>query len=109
MRWQTVYEKWRTHQDLDEALQTQLASMKSDTTLLEDSFYTNLAFGTAGIRGEIGVGPNRMNIYTVRKASFGLARYIENLGEGAKTRGVVIAYDSRHLSPEFAREAARTL
>ena len=109
MRWQTVYEKWRTHQDLDEALQTQLASMKSDTTLLEDSFYTNLAFGTAGIRGEIGVGPNRMNIYTVRKATVGLGRYIENLGEEAKTRGVVIAHDSRHLSPEFAREAARTL
>lgn len=109
MSWQTVYEKWRTHQDLDEALQTQLASMKSDTTLLEDSFYTNLTFGTAGIRGEIGVGPNRMNIYTVRKATVGLARYIENLGVEAKARGVVIAHDSRHLSPEFAREAARTL
>ena len=109
MSWQTVYEKWRTHRDLDEDLQIQLGSMKSNTTLLEDSFYTNLAFGTAGIRGEIGVGPNRMNIYTVRKASVGLARYIENLGEEAKTRGVVIAYDSRYLSPEFAREAARTL
>ena len=109
MSWQTVYEKWRTHQDLDEALQEQLESMKSDNTLLEDSFYTNLAFGTAGIRGEIGVGPNRMNIYTVRKATVGLARYIENLGVEAKARGVVIAHDSRHLSPEFAREAARTL
>lgn len=76
---------------------------------LEDCFYKKLEFGTAGMRGEIGPGPNRMNVYTVRKASAGLAAYIGANGGEAKKRGVVIAYDSRHKSPEFAMEAAKTL
>ncbi|GAA3319121.1 hypothetical protein GCM10020331_024700 [Ectobacillus funiculus] len=67
----------------------------------------NLEFGTGGMRGEIGPGTNRMNIYTVRKASEGLARFIESYGEAAKRRGVAIAYDSRHKSPLFAMEAAK--
>ncbi|WP_417900999.1 phospho-sugar mutase [Bacillus sp. CSS-39] len=77
--------------------------------LKEDLFYKNLEFGTGGMRGEIGPGTNRMNIYTVRKASKGLARFIELYGEEAKNRGVAIAYDSRHKSPEFALETAKTL
>lgn len=77
--------------------------------MLEDFFYKNLEFGTGGMRGEIGPGTNRMNIYTVRKASAGLAAYIAKQGEDAKKRGVAIAYDSRHKSPEFAMEAAKTL
>ncbi|MCD2486572.1 phospho-sugar mutase, partial [Staphylococcus aureus] len=75
----------------------------------EDCFYKDLEFGTGGMRGEIGAGTNRMNIYTVRKASAGVAAYISKQGEEAKKRGVVIAYDSRHKSPEFAMEAAKTL
>src|SRR5699024_4924424 len=76
---------------------------------LEDSFYKDLEFGTGGMRGIIGPGTNRMNVYTVRKAAEGLARYIEENGEEAKTRGVAIAYDSRNQSAEFAMEAAKTL
>ena len=76
---------------------------------LKDAFYTRLAFGTGGMRGELGPGPNRMNIYTVRKVTKGLARYIEKQGTDAKRRGVVISYDSRHQSQEFALEAAKTL
>ena len=76
---------------------------------LEDAFYTNLEFGTAGMRGVIGAGTNRMNTYTVRQATEGLAQFIEERGEEAKKKGVVIAYDSRHKSPEFSLEAAKTL
>lgn len=76
---------------------------------LKDAFYTQLAFGTGGMRGELGPGPNRMNIYTVRKVTKGLAKYIEKQGTDAKRKGVVIAYDSRHQSQEFALEVAKTL
>ncbi|MGE7728145.1 phospho-sugar mutase, partial [Bacillus cereus] len=76
---------------------------------IEDSFYKNLEFGTGGMRGELGAGTNRLNVYTVRKATKGLASFIEKLGEEAKKRGVVVAYDSRHKSPEFAMEVAATL
>lgn len=75
----------------------------------EDAFYKQLEFGTGGMRGELGAGPNRMNIYTIRKVTAGLAKYIEENGTEAKKRGVVIAYDSRHGSAEFALEAAKTL
>lgn len=75
----------------------------------EDAFYKQLEFGTGGMRGELGAGPNRMNIYTIRKVTAGLATYIEENGTEAKRRGVVIAYDSRHWSEEFALEAAKTL
>src|SRR5690606_36347097 len=73
------------------------------------AFYKHLEFGTGGMRGIIGPGTNRMNIYTVRKAAGGLARYIEEQGHIAKSRGVVIAYDSRHKSKDFAMEAAKVL
>ncbi|WP_371129358.1 phospho-sugar mutase [Priestia aryabhattai] len=75
----------------------------------EDAFYKQLEFGTGGMRGELGAGPNHMNIYTIRKVTAGLAKYIEENGTEAKKRGVVIAYDSRHGSAEFALEAAKTL
>jgi phosphoglucomutase len=107
--WKTTWEKWDQFEELDTSLREALTSMKQDEKSLEDAFYKNLEFGTGGMRGEIGVGTNRMNVYTVRKASEGLARYIEEQGEEAKKRGVVIAYDSRHKSPEFAMEAAKTL
>jgi len=97
------------YEQLDEELKAILQQRVSDEKWLEDCFYKNLEFGTGGMRGEIGPGTNRMNVYTVRKASEGLARYIESFGEEAKKRGVVIAYDSRHKSPEFAMEAAKTL
>ena len=74
----------------------------NDTAQLEDSFYKHLEFGTGGMRGIIGPGTNRMNTYTVRKAAEGLAHYIEENGNESKARGVVIAYDSRHKSKEFA-------
>ncbi|MEH7348633.1 phospho-sugar mutase [Gottfriedia acidiceleris] len=103
------FERWLSHQTLDMDLKTQLEEMKQNEKIIEDSFYKNLEFGTGGMRGELGAGTSRLNIYTVRKASEGLARFIENQGEEAKRQGVVIAYDSRHKSPEFAMEAATTL
>ncbi|MGG4000408.1 phospho-sugar mutase [Anoxybacillus kestanbolensis] len=109
MTWKATVQKWLSYPHLDEQLKQQLLSMQADEKLLEDSFYKNLEFGTGGMRGEIGPGTNRMNIYTIRKASEGLARYIVEKGEEAKARGVVIAYDSRHKSPEFALEVAKTV
>lgn len=109
MEWKTTYEKWASAPNLDEELRISLEAMKEDEVKLEEAFYKNLEFGTGGMRGEIGVGTNRMNVYTVRKATKGLADYISSFGEEAKKRGVVIAYDSRHKSPEFSLEAARTL
>ncbi|RDW15479.1 phospho-sugar mutase [Oceanobacillus chungangensis] len=109
MSWQTNYEKWKQFEDLDVELKDQLEKLKNDSKQLEESFYKTLEFGTGGIRGEIGPGTNRMNIYSIRKATEGLARYIEAHGEEAKNRGVAIAYDSRFKSPEFAMEAAKTL
>ncbi|MEH7306561.1 phospho-sugar mutase [Neobacillus drentensis] len=109
MDWKTTAKSWMEFDELDTELQTQLKDLLKDERQLEEAFYKNLEFGTGGMRGEIGVGTNRMNLYTVRKASAGLAAYIENHGSEAKQRGVVIAYDSRHKSPEFALEAAKTL
>ncbi|MDN4075817.1 phospho-sugar mutase [Fictibacillus terranigra] len=109
MNWMTAYEKWLNEPTLSDELRRQLEQLKETETGLEDSFYKNLEFGTGGMRGEIGPGTNRMNTYTIRKASAGLASFIEAHGEKAKARGVVIAYDSRHKSPEFALEAASTL
>lgn len=107
--WKKEFERWQKFEALDLEMRSQLNEMLKDEKLLEDAFYKNLEFGTGGMRGEIGPGTNRMNIYTVRKASEGLARYIEEHGNIAKSRGVVIAYDSRHKSPEFAMEAAKIL
>jgi phosphoglucomutase len=109
MNWRLKAEKWFTFEELQPDVKEQLDKIKNDEHILEDCFYKNLKFGTGGMRGEIGPGTNRMNIYTVRKASEGLARYIEEQGQEAKERGVVIAYDSRHKSPEFALEVAKTL
>ncbi|KMY45566.1 phosphoglucomutase [Bacillus sp. FJAT-27916] len=109
MDWKATYKKWNDYLDLDKELQEKLTALADDEKALEDAFYKNLEFGTGGMRGEIGVGTNRMNIYTIRKATQGFASYIREHGEEAKKRGVVIAYDSRHKSPEFAMEAAKTL
>lgn len=109
MSWKEQYGRWAAFEDLESELQQILQNKKDDEKWLEDSFYKNLEFGTGGMRGEIGPGTNRMNIYTIRKAAEGLARYIEGNGDEAKVRGVVIAYDCRHKSPEFAMEAAKTL
>ncbi|MGA4720606.1 phospho-sugar mutase [Fictibacillus nanhaiensis] len=109
MSWETTYEKWVGNEELEQPLKAALEEIKENRTALEDCFYKNLEFGTGGMRGEIGPGTNRMNTYTVRKASLGLAHFIEDQGEKAKKRGVAIAYDSRHQSPEFAMEAAKTL
>ncbi|MEH7461973.1 phospho-sugar mutase [Bacillus thuringiensis] len=109
MEWKKEYERWIFFADLDAELKQQLEEMQSDEKKIEDSFYKNLEFGTGGMRGELGAGTNRLNVYTVRKATEGLARFIEKQGEEAKARGVVVAYDSRHKSPEFAMEVAATL
>ncbi|MEO2074126.1 MAG: phospho-sugar mutase [Bacillus sp. (in: firmicutes)] len=109
MNWKAVAKSWMEFDGLDPELKAQLEEWKTDEKQMEEAFYKNLEFGTGGMRGEIGAGTNHMNIYTVRKASAGLAAYIEEQGLEAKNRGVVIAYDSRHKSPEFALEAAKTL
>lgn len=109
MSWETTYKNWLAFDNLEEELRDDLVAIEEDQVKLEDAFYTNLEFGTAGMRGIIGAGTNRMNTYIVRQATEGLARFIEERGEEAKKRGVVIAYDSRHKSPEFSLEAAKTL
>ncbi|AQQ54056.1 phospho-sugar mutase [Planococcus lenghuensis] len=109
MDWQKEVTRWQQFSGLDPELKTALHALEQDPKQLEDSFYRALEFGTGGIRGELGPGINRMNIYTIRKAAEGLARYIDSHGEEAKARGVAIAYDSRFKSPEFALEAAKTL
>jgi phosphoglucomutase len=107
--WQVEAEKWLNHENLEATLKQQLMIEENNKELLEDSFYRDLSFGTAGLRGELGFGTNRMNIYTVRKVAFGLALYIKSCEEAEATRGVVIAYDSRHLSSKFALEVAKVL
>ncbi|MDP1382032.1 phospho-sugar mutase [Priestia megaterium] len=109
MRWQVQLDKWLMFDDLNEELKKELLVMTKNEKTAEDAFYKNLEFGTGGMRGELGPGTNRLNIYMVRKATKGLASYIEENGDSAKTRGVVVAYDSRHKSPEFALEVAKVL
>ncbi|OTY11027.1 phospho-sugar mutase [Bacillus thuringiensis] len=109
MSWKQEFDRWLSYEKMDIELKEQLENMKQDEKKIEDSFYKNLEFGTGGMRGELGAGTNRLNVYTVRKATKGLASFIEKLGEEAKKRGVVVAYDSRHKSPEFAMEVAATL
>jgi phosphoglucomutase len=108
MVWKQKAEKWLQYAGLEVELKEQLQQLQTDQKALEDAFYKNLEFGTGGMRGEIGVGTNRMNVYTVRKASAGMAAFIEASGEDAKKRGVAIAYDSRHKSKEFALETGKT-
>ena len=107
MTYQEDYQKWVDFAELPDYLRQDLENMDEKTK--EDAFYTNLEFGTAGMRGLIGAGTNRINIYVVRQATEGLARLIESKGGNEKERGVAIAYDSRHFSPEFAFESAAVL
>ncbi|TVX42260.1 phospho-sugar mutase [Streptococcus pneumoniae] len=107
MSYQENYQKWVDFVELPDYLRQDLENMDEKTK--EDAFYTNLEFGTAGMRGLVGAGTNRINIYVVRQATEGLARLIESKGGNEKERGVAIAYDSRHFSPEFAFEFAAVL
>lgn len=107
MGYKENYEAWLSNPYFDEATRAELESIAGDEKEIEERFYMDLEFGTAGLRGVIGAGTNRMNIYTVRKATQGLANYICNVG--GQQKGVAIAYDSRRMSPEFADEAALCL
>ncbi len=107
MEYKEEYKKWSTDLFFDEEIRNELIKIKDDETEIEDRFYKELEFGTAGLRGVIGAGTNRMNKYTVTKATQGLANFI--IKEGKQSRGVVIAYDSRHMSKEFSDYAALTL
>ncbi len=107
MSYRKIYEEWLSNPYFDETTKAELKGIADDEKEVEDRFYTELEFGTAGLRGVIGAGTNRMNIYTVRKATQGLANYIRKVN--GEARGVAIAYDSRRMSPEFADEAALCL
>ncbi len=102
-----IYEFWCSDSYFDADTKAELKKIENNAEEIEERFYKNLAFGTGGLRGIIGAGTNRMNIYTVRKATQGLANYI--IKQGAEQKGVAIAYDSRNMSPEFAEEAALCL
>lgn len=102
-----IYQDWLSNPYFDKTTKAELLAIKEDENEIKERFYTDLEFGTAGLRGVIGAGLNRMNIYTVRKATQGLANYIVKVG--GKEKGVAIAYDSRRMSPEFATEAALCL
>ncbi len=107
MSYKEIYESWLSNPYFDEATKAELKALEGNEKEIEDRFYRELEFGTAGLRGVIGAGTNRMNIYTVRKATQGLANYI--LKQGGADKGVAIAFDSRRMSPEFADEAALCL
>ena len=107
MDYKEIYEEWLSNPYFDEATKEELRSIKDDDKEIKERFYKDLEFGTAGLRGVIGAGINRMNIYVVRRATQGLANYI--IKQGGQDKGVAIAYDSRRMSPEFAEEAALTL
>ncbi len=107
MDYREVYESWLNEPYFDEATKEELRAIANDDKEIKERFYMSLQFGTAGLRGIIGAGTNRMNIYVVRKTTQGLANYI--VSQKGQDKGVVIAYDSRHMSPEFAMEAALTL
>ena len=107
MSYREIYEKWCTDEYFDAATREELKALEGNETEIEDRFYRQLEFGTGGLRGVIGAGTNRMNIYTVRQATQGLANYI--ISQGGQEKGVAIAHDSRRMSPEFAREAALCL
>lgn len=101
------YNKWVNHPNIDPALKAELLSM--DEKQKVDAFYTNIEFGTAGMRGLLGAGTNRINLHTIRKANAGFAQYIVANGESAMKRGVAIGYDNRHMSYEFAMDSAKVL
>ena len=102
-----IYEQWLADPYFDEDTKNELRAIADDENEIKERFYMDLEFGTAGLRGIIGAGINRMNIYTVRRATQGLANYIKK--QGGEEKGVAIAFDSRRMSPEFAMEAAMTL
>ena len=107
MDYKEVYEQWLSNPYFDEATKEELKNIAEDDNEIKERFYMDLEFGTAGLRGIIGAGTNRMNIYVVRRATQGLANYIAKVDK--KSQGVAISYDSRHMSPEFAEEAALCL
>ena len=110
MNYMEIYNQWLESDYFDADTKKELENIKGNEKEIEDRFYTDLEFGTAGLRGIIADGTNRINIYTVRRATFGLANYIiKNTTEEEKERGVVIAHDNRHMSREFCLEAANTL
>ncbi|MFC2476479.1 MAG: phospho-sugar mutase [Catonella sp.] len=102
-----LYEEWLTSPVFDEATKAELKAIAGDDAEIRDRFYKDLEFGTGGLRGVVGAGTNRMNLYTVRRATQGLAKYI--ISKGVQAKGVAISFDSRHFSPEFAEAAALTL
>ena len=103
----SAYEKWLAQPEMPADLAEELKAIAGDEDAITDRFYRELEFGTGGLRGVIGAGTNRMNVYNIRKATQGLANYIAKVDK--KSQGVAIAYDSRHMSPEFAQEAALCL
>lgn len=107
MEYKSIYESWLSNPYFDETTKKELEAIKSDENEIKERFYKDLEFGTAGLRGIIGAGTNRMNVYTVRKATQGLANYINK--QDAVSKSVAIAFDSRRMSPEFADEAALCL
>ncbi len=107
MNYMEQYRYWCEDDYFDDATKKELLAIKDDDAQIQDRFYKDLEFGTGGLRGVIGAGTNRMNIYTVRRATQGLANYITKMN--AKDKGVAIAYDSRFMSPQFADEAALCL
>ncbi|HJB28322.1 MAG TPA: phospho-sugar mutase [Candidatus Blautia faecavium] len=107
MDYKEVYSQWLENPYFDEDTKAELKAIENDENEIKERFYMDLEFGTAGLRGIIGAGTNRMNIYVVRRATQGLANYILKVGK--ESQGVAIAYDSRHMSPEFAQEAALCL
>ncbi len=109
MNYLETYQKWLNSDYVDVNTKEELLSIKDNDNEIKERFYKDLEFGTGGLRGIIGAGSNRMNIYTVRKATQGLCEDIKNSGEDAIKRGVVIAYDSRRMSPEFALESAKVI
>lgn len=109
MTWQDNFQVWTKRNDLPEYLKNEMDALAKDDQQAEDAFYQPLSFGTAGMRGLLGAGINRMNIYTVRQATEGLARLMDSLSEYVKARGVAISYDSRHFSQKFAFESAKVL
>src|SRR5699024_6449342 len=106
--YEQVYNKWSA-QSLNHYLASEMDKLQGNPKEMEDCFYQYLSFGTGGMRGIIGAGTNRMNIYTIRRVAYGLAKQIQTAGSEAMERGVVIAYDTRHFSYEFAVETAKTV
>lgn len=109
MGYKETYERWLNSDVLLESDKEELRSIAGDEKEIEERFYRELEFGTAGMRGILGIGTNRMNIYNVRRATQGVAKYVKSMGEDAAKAGVLIGYDTRHFSREFAEETAKVL